>query len=195
MWKDPGAIGTQHEHIITAELCEFELYPAKVTGDLLTSGPTTRHSWLQWKCSLVHQRVLCWLQMWFRLECGIGGTQPHYCWSHAGLFAPAAVSFSYRAIKWSCLRDAIEFTRDWWWKTGLKHGNTRVTHSITSVDRTECVCVSQCVWECAQCIVPGRMEKSAHGPIGKAPPRYSIRPHNTCMATHTQTYTDMHAQN
>lgn len=32
------------QHIMTAELREFELYPAEVTGDLLTSGPTTGRS-------------------------------------------------------------------------------------------------------------------------------------------------------
>lgn len=95
-WSGPGAIGTQHEHITTAELCEFEPYLAKVTGDLLTGGPT---SWLQRKCSLVHQRVLCWLQMWFRLECGFGGTQVHCCWLHTGVFTSGAVLCSYRAIK------------------------------------------------------------------------------------------------
>lgn len=77
MLNDLGVIGTQHEHIITAKRCELALYPAKVTGDLLTNGPTTRHRWLPWKSSQVHQRVLCWSQMWFRLECGIGGTLPH----------------------------------------------------------------------------------------------------------------------
>lgn len=77
MWNDLGAIGTQHEHIITAKRCELAVYPAKVTGDLLTNGPTTRHRWLPWKGSQVHQRVLCWSQMWFRLECGIGGTLLH----------------------------------------------------------------------------------------------------------------------
>lgn len=37
------------------------------------------------KCSPVRQRVLCWLQMWFGLECKIGWTQIHYSWNHAEL--------------------------------------------------------------------------------------------------------------
>lgn len=44
----------QHAQVTSSELWEFELYAAKVTGDLLTSGPTTRHSWLQWKGSLLY---------------------------------------------------------------------------------------------------------------------------------------------
>ena len=50
--------------------------------------------------------------MWFRLECGIGEIQPQCSWLQAGLFAPAAESFSYGAIKSSFRCDAIELTWD-----------------------------------------------------------------------------------
>ena len=125
-WSNQGSTLTHHH-------CRAVCY--QVAGDLLASGPSTRHSWLQWKCSLVYQRALCWLQMWFRLECAIGEIQPRCSWLHAGIFAPAEQICSYEVVRSSFRCDSIEIS----WDDGERFALNMAIRDLHTVSRLSCL--------------------------------------------------------